>query len=219
MKHLVPVVLAAAVLAMPVGALAGETSAPGFHGMGMMFPNLNLSDSQRQAIGQIMSQSRQQMDQLHEQGRERILASLSPAHRALLAQVVGSLATAPNPDESAAIHELDSALSPGEAQNIVSLHSGMMQQGMSIMQATHEKMLGVLTDQQRTQLQSQGSDHFYVYNGTPGSGGPVGPGGPGPMGGGHMHSMHQMTAGAILLHLSDMHGDGPVIFMHAQTQP
>jgi Spy/CpxP family protein refolding chaperone len=207
MKHIIPVVLAAAVLAMPMGAFAGESSAPGgYHSMGMRgFQDLNLTSDQQQAMHQIMEQSRQQMDQLHQQGRERILAALSPAHRALLAQIVGSLATAPNPDESAAIHQLDAALSPGEAQNVLSLHSAMMQQTMSIMQATHEHMLSVLTDQQRAQLQSEGA----------GPGGPGGPaeGGPGMHGMGHQ--MGQLSAGKILIHLSEM--GGPMMHMdHGQ---
>ena len=65
------------------------------------------------------------MLQLHQQARAQILAALTPAHRTLLANVVGGLAVAanPNPDEAAA--RLDAALSPGEKDAILRIHADM----------------------------------------------------------------------------------------------
>lgn len=204
MKQFVPAVLAAAVLALPIGALAGETSAPGMHGPMMMIgpmQDLNLTTAQRQAMDQVMEQSRAQMDALHSQARLSILGALTPAHRALLAQVVGSLATAPNPDESAAIRQLDAALSPGEARTILSMHAAVEQQGHALMEAVHGKVMSILTASQRAQLESQPHGMMHVE----------GPGGPG----GHEMGETPLTAGSILLHLSAGHD---VMFFHAETQ-
>jgi Spy/CpxP family protein refolding chaperone len=210
MRKLVPAVLAAAILSVPLGLVASEAAGRGDHGMMLMdFQALNLTTQQQQAMDQIMTQSRQQMEQLQQQGRLRILGALSPAHRALLAQIVGSLATAPNPDEGAAIHQLDAALSPGEAQNILSLHQSLMQQMHGLMESSHNAMLNVLTDQQKSQLQSSGSgDHMWMGRD---AGGPPGPPGAQIQGGGPMRQ--PLTAGAILIHLSS-HDMGPVFFVH-----
>ncbi|HXW75869.1 MAG TPA: Spy/CpxP family protein refolding chaperone [Candidatus Eremiobacteraceae bacterium] len=208
MRKLVPAVLAAAILSIPLGMVASEAAGRGDHGMLMDFQGLNLTSQQQQAMGQIMDQSRQQMEQLQSQGRLRILGALTPAHRALLAQIVGSLATAPNPDESAAIHQLDASLSPGEAQNIVSLHESLMQQMHGLMESSHNAMLNVLTDQQKSQLESSNSGGNRMWYGPGGP--PPGPPGAQIQGGGPMRQ--PLTAGAILLHLST-HDMGPVFFM------
>lgn len=51
--------------------------------------------------------------------RQSMLAALTPAHRQLLAQIVGELAIAQNPDPQSATRRLNAALSPREAQNVV----------------------------------------------------------------------------------------------------
>ena len=194
MKHFIPAALAVAISLAPLGAIAGEPSAPGQPGGQMppgMSDRMNLTSSQRQAMGQIMTQTHQQLEQLHTQVRSKVLGDLTPAHRSLLAQVIGSLAIAPNPDRDAAVRQLNAALSSGEAQAIVSTHSAAMQQMKALMESAHQKFQAILTPQQRAQ-QSTWSSH-----GGPPDCGP--PNGESPMG---MHSVSQLTAGDILLHLA-----------------
>ena len=198
MKHLIPAMLAVAISLVPLGATAGEPPAPMPPPPMMMFGgHLNLTPSQQQQWQQIMQQTGQQMQQLHAQARAKVLGALSPAHRALLAQVVGSLAIAPNPDPQAAVRQLNAALSPAEAQAVVSAHNAALQQMHQLMDSTHQRFQSLLTDQQRSQL-SAGHDE--------------------PMGGPHEFEMKEigqmgpLTAGDILLHFSnedmmyDMHG-------------
>lgn len=53
-----------------------------------------------------------------------MLAALTPEHRALLANVAGSLAIASKPDMRAASHRLDSALTPAESHAILDVAKG-----------------------------------------------------------------------------------------------
>ena len=57
--------------------------------------------------------------------RAQMLDALTPAHRTLLASVAGALATSDAPDPRAAASQLDAALSPGEAQAIVAVATGL----------------------------------------------------------------------------------------------
>lgn len=195
MRNLIPAIFAVAVISLPLGAVAGEAPAPMGPppppGMGMTFDfeGENLTQAQQQQMRQIMEQTHQQMDQLMTQTRSRVLGSITPAHRQLLAQIVGNLAISPNPDPDAAAKQLNAALSPAEAQAVLSTHNAAHQQMMSLMQAAHQRMQSVLTAQQRSDMQSghpNGSTHERMMFGGP-EGSP--------------------TAGEILLHLSEAGGD------------
>lgn len=61
----------------------------------------------------------QQLTQEQRAFRQSMLAVLTPAHRALLAQIAGELVIAPEPDLEGAIRRLNAGLSPREAQNVV----------------------------------------------------------------------------------------------------
>ena len=61
----------------------------------------------------------QQITQEQRAFRQSMLAALTPAHRQLLAQIVGELVIAQNPDPQSATRRLNAALSPSEAQNVV----------------------------------------------------------------------------------------------------
>lgn len=65
-------------------------------------------------MGMPNSAAWKQMRAIHEQFRSQVLGAITPAHRALLAQVVGNLAVSTNPDRRAAAQQLDAALSPAE---------------------------------------------------------------------------------------------------------
>jgi Spy/CpxP family protein refolding chaperone len=104
-------------LAAPALALAQQASpAPGGGGMpGMWGHGHQMSDADRAK----MQQNMQQMQQLHKQFRADCLAALTPAHKQLLASVIGALATSADPDEKAAAAQLDAALSDGEKNAIL----------------------------------------------------------------------------------------------------
>ena len=193
MKHFIPAMLAVAISLLPLGAVAGEPSAPmpGGPMPQVFFGKINLSQSQQQAWEQIMQQSHQQIEQIHSQAREKILGSLTPEHRTLLAQVVGSLAIAPNPDPDAAVKQLNAALSPGEAQAIVSTHSAAESQMHAIMDSTHQRFQALLTQQQRAQLPNGGEMRHMEK----------------------MGSHEQDSAGEILLHMAAFE---PEMHMHME---
>jgi Spy/CpxP family protein refolding chaperone len=150
MKHFISAMLAVAICLVPLGAFAGEPSAPemvSMHGMGA---DIQLTPQQHQAIGQIMTRTHQQLEQLHSQARARILGSLSPAHRALLAQIVGNLAISANPDRAAAVRQIDAALTPAEARAVMTTHVALKQPERAIMEGAHKQCMALLTPQQRT---------------------------------------------------------------------
>jgi hypothetical protein len=205
MKNLIPAMLAVAMIALPLGAIAGEPSAPMMMGPGMgpvMAEKLQLTPDQQRAWQQAMMQSMQQVMQLHQQARARILGTLTPAHRTLLGQVAGNLATSVNPDYRAAAQQLNAALSPGESQQILSIHSSLEQQSRTIFESMHQKFLSMLTPQQRSQIAAhengESKEMHEMHAGMPGMEG---------------MERHQLTAGDVLLHLM-VSGGHDVMFMH-----
>jgi hypothetical protein len=113
MKKIIPAILAVALSALPIGAFAGEAFAP----------------------TQAMVQMDNQVHQLSVQARTAILQAITSQHRQLLAQVVGGLAIAPDPDYAAAGRQLDAALSPQEAQSVLRVATQFHQQMRALMQA------------------------------------------------------------------------------------
>ncbi len=89
-----------------------------------------------------MQQMRQNMMQMHRQARTATLAALTPAHRSLLNQVVGQLATDPNAeaDMPAAARTLDNALTPAESQSILRIHNNLKTQTRQMMESAHAQM-------------------------------------------------------------------------------
>jgi len=118
MKHIIPAMLAVALTALPLGAYAGEAYAP----------------------NPAMAQMETQMHTLSVQARTAVLQAITPQHRQLLAQVVGGLAIAPNPDFAAASKQLDAALSQQESQNVLRISSQFHQQMHALMQANIQQM-------------------------------------------------------------------------------
>jgi hypothetical protein len=129
MKRFTPLIFAALALALvaPLASLADNTAAP--------------PPPPNPAMFQIMEQTHAQMDKLHGEARLAMLNSLSPAHRNMLAQVVGQLAIAPNPDSSVAARQIDSTLSAVEARSIVNISASLQQQARQLMESAHQQML------------------------------------------------------------------------------
>lgn len=83
------------------------------------------------------------------QARTAMLAALTPAHRDLLAQVVGQLAVASDPNVDAAASRLDAALSPDEVSAIGNIESAKRAKLVSDSQTVQT----TLTPQQKVQVQ------------------------------------------------------------------
>jgi hypothetical protein len=88
----------------------------------------------QQASAPPMRPAMQQMMKLHEQFRVQVLGALTPAHKQLLASVVGNLAIAEHPDYRAAVAQLDAALSDGEKTAILAAAQQQRAQMKQLMQ-------------------------------------------------------------------------------------
>ncbi len=124
--------LALALSVLPIAAFAQDTNAPAAP-----------TDAQRQAMHQTFERFGQQMEQLHQQMRGQILTSMSPVHLRAVGATIGDLAVAQNPDIKAAAKRIDTILSAGERQRIMSLATSFHSQ----MRQLHEQM--------RSQMQSE----------------------------------------------------------------
>jgi len=186
-------ILAIAISTLPCIALADQDG------------NATPSPQMRAAFS-VMEQARAKMEQLHAQARLAALNSLTPAHRALLAQVVGQLAIAANPDVSAAARSLDNVLSQNEGRSILNISSSLESQSRQIMEAARQQMMAANP------------------NGQAGPGGPGGPGGPPGPGGPWMgaHGFHEGMQGpqnttpdpGMILLLMSTHALQPMGFHH-----
>jgi hypothetical protein len=78
---------------------------------------------------------RTQFMQMHRQLRSQILSVLTPAHKALLAQIAGQLAVSPNPNFDAAANQLDAVLSATEKQKIMSAAQAMRSKVRSMVES------------------------------------------------------------------------------------
>jgi len=81
-----------------------------------------------------MRQMREAFERVHREERAKILAALTPAHRQLLANIVGGMAIASRPDFRAAAARLDAALSPSEKAAILADNHQAMEQMRNIWQ-------------------------------------------------------------------------------------
>lgn len=121
-------------------------------------------------------QAHQQIERLHEQARAQMLASLSPAHKQLVAQIAGQLAISPNPDFPAAVRKLDASLTPSEQQAILRTHEAFKQQMRGVMEAAFKS----LPQDQQQQMQEHMQQHHQATGSTE-------------------RQRPQLTAGALLL--------------------
>ncbi|MBV8150384.1 MAG: hypothetical protein JOY59_02410 [Candidatus Eremiobacteraeota bacterium] len=94
------------------------------------------------------------LSKAHKQARTDMLAALTPAHRALLASVVGQMAIAAYPDHKAAAAKLDAALSASEKQSILRIHKTLHDQMHKQMQEAHQKMMASLSADERKEMQA-----------------------------------------------------------------
>ncbi|MDQ6779752.1 MAG: Spy/CpxP family protein refolding chaperone [Candidatus Eremiobacteraeota bacterium] len=152
MKKLIQAAVLAAALTLPVVAVAGE--APVFFPLDSPTAQaLHLTAQQQQQMSQVWTNAHARLRQLHVDGRSQILGTLSAQQRSSLAQVIGNMAIAANPDEDVAAQQIQNLLTPAQAQRIISLHGALMQQAMNIMQAAKTQADSYLTPEQRQKFQ------------------------------------------------------------------
>jgi len=97
-------------------------------------------DAQRQAMRQLHQQAFAQMKALHTKERSAALASLSPAHRQLLANIVGQLAISPNPNANAAAAQLNASLTPAEVKSLSRIQSDLRTKMMAMHKSMRAQM-------------------------------------------------------------------------------
>lgn len=135
--------LALALSMIPITALADDNAPP------------NVTPAQRQAMHQTFERFMSQEMQLHQQMRWQILSALTPVHRRAVAATIGDLAIAANPDTAAAAKRIDSVLSPGERQRVISAHNAFRSQSMQL----HDQMRTELRSEMPADMQSHFMNH------------------------------------------------------------
>ena len=123
--------LFAILAAVPVISLAQVQPPPGAPPMGG--PPMGQRDRG------MMRQNMEQMITLHKQFRAKVLAAITPAHRNLLASLVGQLAISSNPNPGDAIAKLDAALSSGEKQAVLNAFQSFRSQERAMREAAMAK--------------------------------------------------------------------------------
>ncbi|HMD02429.1 MAG TPA: hypothetical protein VKG44_05630 [Candidatus Baltobacteraceae bacterium] len=102
-----------------------------------------------------MQQAHAQMTQLHQQYRTQMLASLTPAHRAALANIIGQLAVAPNPNPAAAAREIDALLSQSEGQAILRNHQAYRAQAQTLMTQVRAQIESSMSADEKAQMEAR----------------------------------------------------------------
>jgi hypothetical protein len=82
----------------------------------------------------------QKMEQIHAQGRAQLLAALSPAHKAALANYIGQMAVATNPNPEVTARQIDALLTPAESQSVLRIHATLRDQMRSVMEQARTEM-------------------------------------------------------------------------------
>jgi Spy/CpxP family protein refolding chaperone len=144
MKRILPFILA---MAMTPGLAAAQTTQQGADTT-VLHPN-----------AAAMEQLHAQMKQIHAQARAQILSALTPAHRAMLANVVGQLAIAPTPNRDAAVRTLDATLTPIEARNIVAVETAARTQSRTLMMSARAQFEASMTPDQRAAMSARMQGH------------------------------------------------------------
>jgi hypothetical protein len=125
--------------------------------------------------------------------KAKMFGSLSAAHRAYVANVIGNLAISSKPNPKAAIAQIDATLTATEKAAVINAHAA----GMKQMRALGKR----LRAQMQAQWQASGASPRPRWSHRP------------------MHRMHKPRtpdAGAFLLQAA--HGPGPGMMMHARRE-
>ena len=102
-----------------------------------------------------MQKVHEQLRQIHTTARLQMLGSLSPAHRAALANIIGQLAIAPTPNRRAAEAQIDALLSNGEKSSVLGIEANARTTSRSLMTNEREQMEASATPDERAKLQAR----------------------------------------------------------------
>jgi hypothetical protein len=152
-------VLFVAMAAFPAFGLA-QTAAP-------MQPPADFTQSQMRQHMAIFQRFHERMERDHDAARAAMLSALSPAHRELLAHLVGQLAISVHPDHRAAAHELDTALSAREKAAILQEQGVAMQQMRSLMEQMRTQMQATMQGHHGMMQMRGGVQHWQHGHHTP----------------------------------------------------
>lgn len=169
MKRLLTVLALVATTSVPVFAQEGPPPGPMGPPPGAAAP---ASPSPQQIAA--MQQFRSRMEQIHLQAREQMLASLTPAHRAAVANVIGQSAVSANPNPDAVASQIDAILSQGEKNGVLSAESNARASSRSLMESMHAQMEANAPADVRARMQqrdaSRGPDKNRTAERTPDAG-------------------------------------------------
>jgi hypothetical protein len=126
--------------APPPGALPPAPGAP---------PPAFAPSAQQRAL---MRQAHAQLEAFRLQTRVRILAALTPQHRATVATLAGQLVLSANPDPRAAAQALDAVLSPAEKQSILVISAAQRASMRAFMQQQRATFSAGLSPDQRAEM-------------------------------------------------------------------
>lgn len=124
--------------------------------------------------------------------KAKLFGSLSPAHRAYVASVIGNLAIAQKPDVKAASAQIDAMLTASEKTAIVNAHAAGMEQIETLGKQMH--------DQMRAQWRASGASPRPMPSQRPMR---------------RMHKSHKPDAGMFLLQAAR---PGPGMMMHGKRE-
>lgn len=183
------VMLSFALAFAPSASFAQSAVAPGAPTITGDRPSLT---PQQQAA---MQQLRTQFQQTRLQTRARLLAALTPAHRTAVANVVGQLALAENPNPRAAAQALDAMLAPAEKESIINIAAAERANTQALMQQQRTVMAASMTAEQQAKMAAREARRQSFMAS-------------------HPHPTHVPDAGAIVLRTLSTYGGGGGPWMH-----
>ncbi len=102
-----------------------------------------------------MQKFRDQVRQIHSTARLQMLGSLTPAHRAALANIIGQLAIAPNPNRRAAEAQIDALLTGGEKTAVLNSEASARNASRSLMENARTQFEASATPDERAKMQAR----------------------------------------------------------------
>ena len=102
-----------------------------------------------------MQKLHEQMRQLRSQARLQMLGSLSAAHRAAIANIIGQLAIAPTPNRRAAEAQIDALLSNGEKQSVLNVEATERTNSRTMMESMCAQFEASATPEERAKMQAR----------------------------------------------------------------
>ncbi len=96
--------------------------------------------------------------EMQRRSRAAMLGAVTPAHRDLIARLVGALAVAPEPDIDRAAAQLDAQLTPAEVRAIGQIVTAQRQASLADASQFMGALSSSITPEQRKAVEAQGRD-------------------------------------------------------------